>query len=99
VRQLKAAPRLPLQLAEPRALQHHDLGQKLQGDFALQFSSRASPDNPHASTPENFEEAVAAKQFLATGKLAQGGVGGIARALGSHARSVSIIEMRRKFKR
>ena len=96
--QFEAAFGLAPKLVECCTIVNHQVGKKFQRDIALQFFVARQPNNSHSASSEDLDQGVAAKNFLAAGKLTRSCAYDIACALVTHFAQVYIIKIGRKLK-
>src|SRR5947207_2639541 len=96
--QFEAALCLTLELIKHRTILNHQVGNKFQGDIALEFFIACQPDNSHSASPEDLDQRVAAKDFLSAGELTRRRACDAARLLISHIEKISIVKRERKVK-
>src|SRR5437762_1498827 len=77
---------------------NHQVGKKFERDIALQFFVPREPDNAHPASPEDFDQRVAAKDFLSAAELTRRRLRDAARVLVSHVHKISFIKVERKVK-
>ena len=98
MRQFETAICLSLELIKHRMISNHQVGKKFERDIALQFFVPREPDNAHPTSPEDFDQRVAAKDFLSAAELTRRRRCNIDTALVSHVDNIFIIQLERKVK-
>src|SRR5207248_7065323 len=89
VRQVQAAPRLALHVAQHRAIVDDQLGEKLERDVAFELVIVRQPDDAHAAAAERLDQSVAVEDFLPVGKVSRSRIQAVSSSLATHARQIN----------